>query len=124
VARILIVEDEGLIAMYAESVLAEAGYEVVGIAYTVDEALQMAREHQPDLVLLDIHLRGGENGVEVARTLRGKTRIAFCTAEHKPEGIPGVAETKAVGFLKKPYDKADLTAVVAKLLEASAAEWA
>jgi CheY-like chemotaxis protein len=116
VARILIVEDEGIIAMYAESILVDAGHEVVGIAHTAKEAIEMAEEAMPDLVLLDIHLRGGTSGVEVARVLHGKTRVAYCTAEHKPETLPGIAETNPIGYVKKPYDKADLTAVVAKLL--------
>jgi CheY-like chemotaxis protein len=115
VARILIVEDEGIIAMYAESILVDAGHEVVGIAHSAKEALDLARKHSPDLVLLDIHLRGGVSGVEVARELLGKTHVAFCTAEHKPETLPGIAETNPIGFVKKPYDKAALTALIAKL---------
>jgi CheY-like chemotaxis protein len=118
VARILIVEDEGIIALFAESILVDAGHDVIGIAHTVKEALDLANAHAPDLVLLDIHLRGGESGVEVARALKGKARVAFCTAEHKPETLPGIAETNPIGFVKKPYDKTDLTAVVAKLLAA------
>jgi DNA-binding NarL/FixJ family response regulator len=112
-ARILIVEDEGLIAFYAESVLTAAGHVVVGVAHTVAQAVSLTETTAPDLVLMDIHLRRGESGVEAARLLQGRASVVFCTAENEPEKIPGVMELAPAGFLKKPYDKDDLVHVAA-----------
>ena len=114
--RIVIVEDEGLIAMYAETVLLEAGHDVVGIAHSVKDAIELCQREQPDLVLLDINLRGGESGLDVARAMTRDIRVAFCTAENRPEALPGVAEVRPAGFVKKPYGKQDLVAQVAQLL--------
>lgn len=99
--RILIVEDEILIAFELESLLQDEGYEPVGIAPTSREALALARELAPDLALVDIHLADGPTGVEVARGLAqsGITAL-FMTANAKriPDDFAGAA-----GVMAKPY---------------------
>lgn len=99
--RILIVEDEILIAFELESLLQDEGYEPVGIAPTSRDALSLARNLAPDLALIDIHLADGPTGVEVARALTqcGITAL-FMTANAKriPDDFAG-----AVGVIAKPY---------------------
>lgn len=60
--RVLVVEDEFFVALDLESILLEAGKEVVGIAAEADEAVVLARRERPDLVLMDIRLAGGSDG--------------------------------------------------------------
>ena len=99
--RILIVEDEILIAFELESLLQDAGYEPVGIAATSREALTLAQDLSPDLALVDIHLADGPTGVEVARGLtRSGITALFMTANAKriPDDFAG-----AVGVIAKPY---------------------
>ena len=100
--RILIVEDEILIALELESLLQDAGHQVVGIAASSEEAVSMGAEFGPDLAFVDIHLTDGPTGVEVARQLAGEqgVMVLFMTANAKriPDGF-----TDAHGVIAKPY---------------------
>jgi len=100
--RILIVEDEFLIALELESLLQDAGYDVVGIAATSEEAIALGHQFTPDLAFVDIHLADGLTGVEVARNLSDQQHVTvlFMTANAKriPEDFAG-----ARGVIAKPY---------------------
>ncbi|RDI59469.1 response regulator receiver domain-containing protein [Microvirga subterranea] len=100
--RILVVEDEILIALELESLLQEAGHDVVGVATSCDEALAMARDLAPDLAFVDIHLTDGPTGVDVCRHLTSQLGVTtlFMTANAKriPEDFAG-----ACGVIAKPY---------------------
>lgn len=95
--RILIVEDEYLVAANVEAALEERGFETVGIAPDMEAALSLAAS-KPDLALVDIHLRDGPTGPEIARRLAEEygVRVLFVTAnsnivrEKPPAGILGV----------------------------------
>ena len=103
--RVLIVEDEALLAMQIEQLLLEAGHEPVGHAMEADEAFELARETRPDLVLVDLHLRDGLSGAEVMRTLTREYGAAglFLTANRRliPEDFAG-----ALGVIAKPFAEA------------------
>jgi len=100
--RILVVEDEILIALELESLLQEAGHDVVGIATSCADALRLARDLSPELAFVDIHLADGPTGVDVARHLTGDlgVTVLFMTANAKriPEDFAG-----ACGVIAKPY---------------------
>ena len=100
--RILIVEDEILIALELESLLQDLGHEVVGIAASSEDALALGRELKPDLAFVDIHLADGPTGVDVARHLatQHQVTVLFMTANAKriPEDFAG-----AWGVIAKPY---------------------
>ncbi len=99
--RILIVEDEALIALELESLLQDDGHLPIGIAATAREAMALG-ELEPDLALVDVHLADGPTGIDVARRLRrnGRTVVLFMTANAKriPEDFVG-----ACGVIAKPY---------------------
>ncbi|NLG77168.1 MAG: response regulator [Xanthomonadaceae bacterium] len=69
-ARILIVEDEALIALHLEQIVSDAGHRVVGIAFDPAEAAALAAKHRPDFAFVDMRLRHGGSGLDVARHLR------------------------------------------------------
>jgi DNA-binding response OmpR family regulator len=100
--RVLIVEDEALLAMQIEQLLLEAGHEPVGHAMDADEAFDLARETRPDLALVDLHLRDGLSGIEVMRRLTRQHGAAglFLTANRRliPEDFAG-----ALGAIAKPF---------------------
>ncbi len=100
--RILIVEDEFLIALELECLLQDAGHDVVGIAASSSEANALARDLSPDLAFVDIHLADGLTGIDVARNLSGEhgVTVLFMTANAKriPEDFAG-----AWGVIAKPY---------------------
>ena len=69
-ARVLIVEDEALIALHLEQLVMDAGHRVIGIAFDPEEAQAIARIERPDFAFVDMRLRGGTSGLEIARHLR------------------------------------------------------
>jgi two-component system, response regulator PdtaR len=114
--RVLVVEDDFLIAMQTEIVLTAAGFEVVGPAATAEEAVALAGEAQPVLAVMDIRLASTRDGIDAARQLYQDfaIRCIFATA-HDDARTRGRAEPYApLGWLPKPYTMASLVAVVAE----------
>jgi DNA-binding NarL/FixJ family response regulator len=113
--RILLVEDDFLIAMQTEIALTTAGFEVVGPATTAEEAVALAGEAQPTLAVMDIRLASTRDGIDAARQIYQDfaIRCIFATA-HDDAHTRGRAEPYApLGWLPKPYTMASLVAVVA-----------
>lgn len=102
--RILVVEDEALIALELEYLLEDLGHVPVGIAGSSAEAIALGRAMSPDVALVDIHLIDGPTGVDVARTLSADphTTVLFMTANCKriPPDFAG-----AIGVIAKPYSE-------------------
>jgi CheY-like chemotaxis protein len=99
IRRILVVEDEPLVAFDNEHLLGEEGYEVVATVDTLDDAREVIEREQLDLVLTDITLRGEGDGTDVARAAREKgVPTLFVTGNCPPE-----AQSLAIGCLAKPY---------------------
>ncbi len=100
--RILIVEDEIIVAMDLEATLEDFGFETVGIAADKASALRLAAA-QPDIALVDVNLRDGATGPEIGERLVHEfgVNVVFITANPRMlgAGIPG-----AIGVLPKPYD--------------------
>jgi two-component system, response regulator PdtaR len=101
--KVLIAEDELMIADLLEETLIKSGYEVCGIARTVDEAVALAKLHNPDLAVLDVRLAGGDRGPEIARRLsgRGTLGILYATGEHARHSTLTLADGSA--SIAKPY---------------------
>jgi DNA-binding NarL/FixJ family response regulator len=118
-ARILIVEDEYFVGALAESALAAAGYEIVGIARSAAEAVDLAVLHRPALVVMDIRLHGESDGVAAAVEIlqRTGTRCLFATA-HTDQGTrTRAAAANPSGWLAKPYRAADIVEAVQSILK-------
>ncbi|WP_218127861.1 response regulator [Belnapia rosea] len=115
----LVVEDEYFVALAAEDALASAGFEVVGVAATAEEAVEIAGTERPDLVLMDIRLAGARDGIDAASEIRGRLGIPslFATA-HSDAATRARGEGAAapLGWLTKPYAPTELTAAVAAAL--------
>jgi len=110
--RVLIVEDQALLAMELEMVLADCGCEVVGSAMDMPGALAAADQARPDLALIDINLLDGISGPRIAERLIADhgAAVVFLTAnpEQVPDGFAG-----ALGVMSKPVDEQTIRAVVA-----------
>ena len=100
--RILVVEDEALIALVLVEILAEDGHEVVGPAAIVEQALALCEEAPPQLALLDIALRDGGSGVDVARALRRRWGVPSIFASSQACEARRARDV-ALGFIQKPY---------------------
>jgi DNA-binding response OmpR family regulator len=108
--RVLIVEDEALIAFETEYSLESEGFEVVATVDTVAEAVRVLENETVDLALLDVTLSDG-SGVDIARVAAAKgVCIVFATGS-----CPGDADGLAHGCLSKPYDARDIAGVVAAI---------
>ena len=119
--RVLIVEDEALLAMQLDVLLMDAGHEVVGWAMTADEAMQIFHHAKPDLAFVDLQLGGGRTGIDVAREIRATNSsatdgsvVVFVTANANmlPEDFAG-----AIGVIDKPYSMQGIEAALSYLHE-------
>jgi DNA-binding LytR/AlgR family response regulator len=109
--KILIVEDELLIAGYLERSLEKHGYSVPMIAIDYEQAITALRTIKLDLVLLDINLSGKKGGIEVAHHINEEYRIPFLylTSNTDKVTLAKLKETQPAGFLSKPIQAATLT---------------
>ena len=108
--RILVVEDEAVVAMDIQSQLRQLGYKVAGTCSSGEEALRLARQRDPDLVLLDIRLKGKMDGVECGTEIRGELGIPviYLTAYADDETLRRAKATGPHGYILKPFDQRDL----------------
>jgi DNA-binding response OmpR family regulator len=103
-ARILIIEDEALVAMELRFVLEDLGHEVAGVAADARTARNLVRETEVDLALVDIHLSDGPTGVELGRELAQEMGVTVLFMTANPGMVRnGVAGT--IGVLSKPSDE-------------------
>lgn len=121
--RIMIVEDEGLVAEDLNSILAGAGFQVVGIADSFDSAQSLADEARPDIALLDIRLKGPRDGIELARELRRRNIGFVYLTSHADAGTLARAEvTEPLGYVLKPFGAREMQPVLQTALYRHAAE--
>ena len=111
--KILIIEDEALVARELKSRLTRMGWDVVGIAYG-DEAIELARETQPDLLLTDIHLKNGVDGIEVAEKICEEIDIpvVFLTAYSDDKTVTKAKSVTPFGYIIKPVENRELQITV------------
>ena len=116
--RILIVEDDYFVATNLEHQLVEAGYEVVGVAVSAAEAVQLAKERSPNLAIVDIRLAGNSDGVEAATALLTLYRVpsVFATAHGDPETRSRAQKANPLGWINKPYSFDVVLAVIRSAL--------
>lgn len=110
VAKILIVEDEMLIARDLEGILSDWGFDVVGIADAGEEAYSLYLLHEPDLMLIDIQLYGGMDGIELAQQCNVIRRVPFIylTGQADHATIERAKATNPAAYLFKPFDEKQL----------------
>lgn len=113
IKRILIVEDEPLIAFDTEHALADFGYQVVATVDSVEGALDVIAKGRLDLALVDLGLTDGGNGVEVAAAARAAGKHVLFVTGRCPKG----AESLGIGCLEKPFTHRDLKAAIEAIEE-------
>lgn len=122
--RILIVEDEALIAAEIEMTLVRMGYRIAGKARNGDLALDLLASSQPDLALLDINIKGSRSGIDLANIIRQKYSFpfVFLTAFADRETLSKVKETLPYGYVVKPFNDSDLLSAIELALHKHATE--
>jgi DNA-binding NarL/FixJ family response regulator len=118
--RILVVEDDFLVAMQMESALTEAGFEVAGLAASGEDAIELALTERPRLAVMDIRLAGERDGIDTALQLFAEQgiRCVFATAHHDEPSRRRAAPAEPLGWLHKPYTMASLVGMVRSALDA------
>lgn len=113
-AKILIVEDEWIIANDIKDCLIDMGYMVTGIAASCDEALQSIDSCIPDLILMDIVLKGDKNGAETAQIIQNEHKIPviYLSAYDNQSLIDQTKQPSTRGYLLKPFKDRELTIAI------------
>src|SRR5216117_3093203 len=111
---VLIVEDERIVAKDLQQTLAGMGYDAFGIASSAEEAVARASERCPDVVLMDIRIKGRRDGVETAEILRQRFRVpvVYLTALADDGTIDRAKKTEPYGYLLKPVRPAELRSAI------------
>lgn len=112
--RILIVEDEPIVALDISSSLDELGYVVIGIAHDGKEAIQIAEKEMPDIIIMDIVIKGNIDGIETAARIRNNMKIPtiFVTGYSDYNTVARARDTIPYGYLVKPFTKKELYASI------------
>lgn len=114
VKRILVVEDEIIVAEDIAFRLRRLGYEVSGIVFQGEDAIQHCQDNQPDLVLMDIVLKGAVDGIEASKTIRDRFQIpiVFLTAYADEKTLKKAVVTEPFGYILKPFKEKDLQTTI------------
>ncbi len=112
--RVLVAEDDTVLAMELEELLSRAGYTVVDVAASGSKAVQAAVEKRPDIVIMDIGLAGQTDGIAAAAEIRKRlgVRSIFLTAHNDPGTRARVQDIEPVDFISKPYQRSRLLQVL------------
>lgn len=113
-ARILVVEDESVVAANLQESLIEMGYDAVDWVPSGEAAIDLAEREHPDLILMDIRLSGRLSGIEAARQIwqRLQIPVVYCTAHSDPDTLTQVQTTESYGYLVKPFQSGAVRAAV------------
>jgi DNA-binding NarL/FixJ family response regulator len=119
-AKILIVEDEAILAMCLQDKLADLGYGILGSVSSGEQAVQFALDFHPDLVLMDVKLSGRIDGIEAARQIRERKQIpvVFMSAYSDIDTVQSALLTSPAGYLVKPVRVESLNRIIQDVLHA------
>ena len=116
--KILVVDDKKDAIRLVEKVLGFRGYDVIGVG-TGEEAIDVAQTEHPDLILMDVRLPGGIDGLEATRRIKASPQLAHIpilamTASVRPEDMQWALDAGCNGFVRKPIDIDELPKMVAE----------
>jgi PAS domain S-box-containing protein len=113
-ARVLVVEDEGVVALALRRCLESLGHEVTGSVATGEDAIRRAREIEPDIILMDIRLKGAMDGIQTAERILStmKIPVIYLTAYSDEETLKRARSTDPFGFLLKPFDESAVRSAI------------
>ncbi len=117
--RVLIVEDEGIVALDLRQRLIRLGYEVPETVASGERAIQAATRHAPDVVLMDIHLQGKMDGIEAAKHIVESLHlpVIYLTAYSEENTLARARATRPYGYLLKPFSERELHASIQVAIE-------
>lgn len=115
--RVLVIEDEAVIALDVADIVRNAGHQVVGIAATEKTAVELAKLHSPHLVLADIQLRGGDSGISAVNQIMRSMSVPVIFVTGYPERLLTGKQLEPAFVISKPFDPDLLRAAIAQALD-------
>ncbi len=112
--KLVIVEDEAIIAEDLSDILQTNGYEVCGIARTFTKAIDLLDRHQPDIILLDIQIKGEKDGVDLAHKIKDAYHLpyVFISSHSDSSTVKRASSVNPYGYLVKPFDDDDVLVAI------------
>lgn len=112
--KVLVVEDEAIVALDIKNALLKLGYEVVACATNADEAIASITTILPDIIIMDIHLNHSKDGIETAEAIQkiANIPILYLTAFADDETIRRAVNTNPIGYLIKPFKREELKSTI------------
>jgi C4-dicarboxylate-specific signal transduction histidine kinase len=123
-ARVIVVEDDRIVARDISEQLGRIGHNVIGVTASGEAAVALAANSRPDLILMDVRLEGGIDGIDAAREIRATSQIpvVFLTAYADDETIRRAGSAEPFGYLLKPFEDLQLRTVIEMALRRRHAE--
>ncbi|WP_421999039.1 response regulator [Reyranella sp.] len=115
--RILVIEDEAVIALDVADIVRSAGHQVIGIAATEKTAVELAKQHSPHLVLADIQLRGSDSGISAVNQIMRSMTVPVIFVTGYPERLLTGKQVEPAFVISKPFDPDLLRAAIAQALD-------
>jgi DNA-binding response OmpR family regulator len=108
--KILIVEDESIMALEIKSIVKKLGYEVLDIVTNYDDAIEFVKNHDIDIVLMDIHLENSRDGIQTAQEIKDLKNIPviYLSAYSDDDTITRAAKTEPIAYLLKPFKREEI----------------
>ncbi len=112
--RVMIVEDEAVVALHLRRELSNLGYTVAGVASSGDQALKLVEEVFPDVILMDIHIQGELDGIDTAARIPRYLHIPviYLTAYSEDSTLKRAGDTRPYGYLIKPFVNREIHATI------------
>ncbi|AEG18159.1 response regulator [Methanobacterium paludis] len=116
--NILIVEDEMILAMSMKQELMNLDYNIVDVVDTGEKAIKSANELKPDLIMMDITLKGKMDGIESAKQINENLDIPiiYMTAYSNDDVLNRIIKTKTYGYLCKPFEKEEMNTAIKTII--------
>ena len=111
-SKILIVEDQVLIAHFLRDTLLKEGFSNIEIAFKINKAIELVTNFEPEIILLDINVEGKDSGITWAENYAINKKIIFVTAQTERETMQKALKVQPVGYLTKPIKKIELIAAI------------
>lgn len=110
--KIIIVEDEVLIAEFIRDMLHDEEYQYVEVAHDCNSALEICKTFNPEIALLDINIEGRDSGINLVKQLNSEVKIIYITAQNDESTIQKAIATNPITYLTKPVKKSDVVAAL------------
>lgn len=115
--KVLVVEDDMIISLVVENMIKKLGYTLVGKAASAEKAIELAKEHEPEIILMDIRLKGEMDGIETIIKIREhiSTEVIYLTGNSDKANYERAKATNCIDLISKPFTIGELVRSLDKI---------